>query len=294
MDSIWLWPLALVVVLFALPALRDLAARLVAARYRSQVREHAPDFISLVRVREPRWRNGRAIAVADHDLSAAGFAEAGTYLVHQMPELTVGLYALPGECSYAVLYDHPTSGFWAELVTRYHDGSLANFTTLEPMDVEVPEGSLYVAAPGYSVGELWQRMRAERPVKPMRECSRAAAAQDFERGYAESVARHKRAQRERVDPLVGVPSDAPAERPVALPVTPPVLEPVTAPHEPPASPPAEPLVAYANGQQLELLVEPLVAPLVAQQTGPSPDEPTAAPPVAANGDPSDEEFREAA
>ena len=51
MDSIWLWPLALVAVLFALPALRDLAARLAAGRYRAQVREVTPDFISLVRVR---------------------------------------------------------------------------------------------------------------------------------------------------------------------------------------------------------------------------------------------------
>jgi hypothetical protein len=40
-DSIWLWPLALVAVLFALPALRDLAARLAATRYRAQVRESA-------------------------------------------------------------------------------------------------------------------------------------------------------------------------------------------------------------------------------------------------------------
>ena len=210
MDSIWLWPLALVAVLFALPALRDLAARLAAGRYRAQVREVTPDFISLVRVREPRWRNSRAVALADHDLCAAGFAEAGTYVVHQMPELTVGLYALPGECAYAVIYDHPASGFWAELVTRYHDGSLANFTTLEPMDVEVPEGSLHVAAPESSVGDLWKRMKSERPTKPMRDCSRASAARDFERGYAESVARHKRTERSRIDPLVGVPMDEPA------------------------------------------------------------------------------------
>ena len=199
MDSIWLWPLALAALMFALPALRDLAARLAVNHYRAQVREAAPDFISLVRVREPRWRNSRAVALADRELCSAGFAEAGTYLVHQMPELNVGLYALPGECAYAVVYDHPTSGFWAELVTRYHDGSIANFTTLEPMDVEVPEGSLHVAAPELSVGELWKRMRTERPEKPMRECSRAAAAQDFERAYAESVARHKRAERSRVE-----------------------------------------------------------------------------------------------
>jgi len=284
-DSIWLWPLALVAVLFALPALRDLAARLAATRYRAQVREHAPDFISLVSAREPRWRNARAIALADHELNVAGFTEAGTYLVHQMPELTLGLYALPSECVYAVLYDHPTSGFWAELVTRYHDGSLANFTTLEPMDVEVPEGSHYVAAPGYSVAELWQRMKAERPVKPMRECSRAAAAKDFERGYAESVARHRRAERERAKPLSGVPTDAPVERPLALPRT--------LPMEVLVDQVPVPLLGHSVEESIDHPTERPVEPLVAKLS----DDPTDAPVPpkdATKGDPPDEEFREAA
>jgi hypothetical protein len=286
-ESIWLWPLALAAALFALPALRDLAARLVATRYRSQVRERAPDFISLVSARDPRWRNSRAIAVADHELNAAGFEEAGTFLVHQMPELTVGLYAHSGECAYAVLYDHPTSGFWAELVTRYHDGSLANFTTLEPMDVEVPEGSVYVAAPGFSVAGLWQRMRTERPVKPMRECSHATAARDFERGYAESVARHRRA--ERVAPLVGAPTDLPIDRPVALPIAMQFEQLVTSPAEPLVVQSVEKSVESPTDQPSKPPIEPLVA-----QHAEEPADGTVPPKVAASGDPPDEEFREAA
>ncbi len=281
MDSIWLWPLALLAVLFALPALRDLAARLAVNHYRPQVREGAPDYISLVRVREPRWRNARAIAVADYELYAAGFAEAGTYLVHQMPELTIGLYALPGECAYAVIYDHPTSGFWAELVTRYHDDSIANYTTLEPMDVEVPAGSLHVAAPELSLGELWKRMLSERPTKPMRQCSRAAAAQDFERAYAESVARHKFAERQRVDPLVGVPTDESVALPVAMPVALPVLQ----PGEQPGAQPLERPVALPVPRPVEQLVAKLVPQPAPQQTEL---------PLGASRVPPDEELREAA
>jgi len=37
-------------------------------------------------------------------------------------------------------------------------------------------------------------MLADRPAKAMLDCARARAAQDFERGYAESVALHKRRQ----------------------------------------------------------------------------------------------------
>ena len=43
-----------------------------------------------------------------------------------------------------------------------------------------------------SVALLWKRMLADRPQKPMLECTRARAAQDFENGYAESIAYHKR------------------------------------------------------------------------------------------------------
>jgi hypothetical protein len=102
-------------------------------------------------------------------------------------------------------------------VTRYHDGSLANFTTLEPMDVEVPEGSLYVAAPGYSVAELWQRMKCRAAGETHARVLTRRSFEGLRRGYAESVARHRRSERERPGRLVGVPTDAPVERPFALP-----------------------------------------------------------------------------
>ncbi len=191
MDSIWLWPLALVAFLFAWPALRVLAARLTADRFPSQALGAAPERISLVRVAEPRWRNAKPRESAERQLAEAGFVEAGAYSVREMAELTLALYANPAARAYAVLYDHPHSGFWAEFVTRYQDGTLANYTSLEPMHADVPEGSVHVAAPELSLAELWKRMLAERPERAMRECSRSAAASDFERGYAESVAHHR-------------------------------------------------------------------------------------------------------
>jgi len=191
-DSIWLWPLALVAVLVAWPALRPLAARLFADRLRPQVMEEPPDHIYLLRVAEPSWRQDEARRLAETQLAAAGFAEAGVYVVREMPELTLGLPAHAAEKAYAILYDHPRAGFWSELVTRFEDGSLATFTTLEPVEVDVPDGSLYVSEPKLPLSLLWRRMLTERPKKPMLECTRARAAQDFEKGYAESIAYHKR------------------------------------------------------------------------------------------------------
>jgi hypothetical protein len=191
-DSIWLWPLALVAVLVAWPALRPLAARLFADRLRPQVMDEPPDHIYLLRVAEPNWRQDEARRLAETQLAAAGFAEAGVYVVREMPELTLGLHAHAAEKAYAILYDHPRAGFWSELVTRFEDGSLTTFTTLEPAEVDVPDGSLYVSEPKLPLSLLWRRMLTERPRKPMLECTRARAAQDFEKGYAESIAFHKR------------------------------------------------------------------------------------------------------
>ena len=191
MDSIWVWPLGLVAFLLAWPGLRVLGLRYLGARVKTQALLEPPDRISLSRMSEVRWRNPVAREAANRQVEAAGFAGAGVYVVHEMPQLSLALYAHAAESAYAILYDHPRSGFWVEFVSRYEDGSVASYTTLEPMDVDVPEGSVHVAEPDLRPGDLWKKMLAERPRKTLRPCSRGHAAADFEKGYAESVARHK-------------------------------------------------------------------------------------------------------
>src|SRR5262252_1795495 len=104
-DSIWLWPLGLVALLLAWPALRPLATRLFANRARPALEEQ-PDRIYLARVAEARWRTGEARELAEKQLAAAGFVEAGVYLVREMPGLTLGLHAHPEKQAYAILYEH--------------------------------------------------------------------------------------------------------------------------------------------------------------------------------------------
>src|SRR5947208_3671756 len=117
-DSIWLWPLGLVAFLPAWPALRALGVRFLGNRVRSQAMVEPPDHISLARMSEVPWRNPVARDAANRQLETAGFVEAGLYVVHEMPQLTVGLYAHAGESAYGVLYDHPRSGVWVELGAR--------------------------------------------------------------------------------------------------------------------------------------------------------------------------------
>lgn len=191
MDSIWLWPLALVAFLLSWPAVRAVVARVAGKHYRAKALTSPPDRIYLVRATKPAWRHEQARDSSARQLANAGFENAGTFVVREMPELTLGLYANSTENAYAIVYDHPRSGFWAEFVTRYEDGSVASFSTLEPMEVDVPVGSIHVAAPELSLADLWKRMLAERPKQAMKPCTPFTAAPDFEKGYAESVAYHK-------------------------------------------------------------------------------------------------------
>ena len=192
MDPIWFWPMALMAFIVLWPVWRRIVANSASSTIPVQVLTDQPEQITLQKVGDPKWRHAEACELAERQLAAAGFVECGVYVVREMRELTLGLWAHPAERAYAMVYDHPRSGSWVEFVTRYRDDTLANYTTLEPMEVDVPPGSIHVAAPELSVAELWQQMLAERPRREMRECSRAAAAGDFERGYAESVAHHRR------------------------------------------------------------------------------------------------------
>lgn len=192
MDPIWFWPMALLACIALWPVWRRIVANGAGFQSPVQALTDPPERITLQRVGEPRWRHPQACELAGRELAAAGFVECGVYVIREMRDLTLGLHAHPGERAYAMVYDHPRSGSWVEFVTRYQDDTLANYTTLEPMDVEVPEGSIHVSAPELSVADLWKRMVAERPNRAMRECSRAAAPGDFERGYAEAVAHHRR------------------------------------------------------------------------------------------------------
>ena len=202
MDSIWLWPLALVAFLLSWHAVRAAVARIAGGRYRAQALTSQPDRINLVRATEPVWRHEQARESSARQLAGAGFENGGTFVVREMPELTLGLYANSAENAYAVVYDHPRSGFWAEFVTRYEDGSIATFTTLEPIEVDVPAGSIHVAAPELSLRDLWKRTLAERPKRAMKPCNPFTAAPDFEKGYADSVAYHKQHVARTVEPEV--------------------------------------------------------------------------------------------
>jgi len=89
-DSIWLWPIALMAFLLCWPVLRAIAMHILGGTLRAQALAEQPDRIYLVHVLRPQWRNAASYENAAGQLTGAGLAPAGVYMVREMPELTLG------------------------------------------------------------------------------------------------------------------------------------------------------------------------------------------------------------
>lgn len=142
-----------------------------------------PDSITLTAVLAPPWRNLPAIEGMTNALMGVGFVDAGTHTVDKMPGVYVRILVKGDECVSANLYDHPKREPWAELVTRYADGSSATATGLPDLGVPRPEWIRTFRLPGRSAVDLYRELVKQRPAGVMKPASPANAVQEFETGY---------------------------------------------------------------------------------------------------------------
>lgn len=150
--------------------------------------QRQPDRLRLQRVEKPEWKRAQTIEEMTRALAGEGFEDAGTFSVDAMPGVQVRLLAKPEDLMMACVYEHPRVGAWAELVTRYEDGSAATATTLPDMGVPRPPWLKSFRFPDASAAELARRLASERPAGAMKRVSAADAPGEFERGYAEHMA----------------------------------------------------------------------------------------------------------
>ncbi len=82
-----------------------------------------PEYVSLSRVESPDWTNEELVRQQAEPLLACAFQDAGVYSVNKMPGVLIRMMCQPQSGVAAHIYDHPRSGSWIEMVTRYNDGS---------------------------------------------------------------------------------------------------------------------------------------------------------------------------
>jgi hypothetical protein len=187
--AIALWPIARRT--FMLTMLR-VATTSVAKDISDRSLGRLPDQIHLTRRTDQQWANAAAANALAQPLLDAGFEDSGTFAIEELPGVLCRLMVHPADAIGASVYEHPKTGVWLELVTRYHDGTTASFSTRRPSGMDPRPGHLSTHAPGAGALALLERVRSERPLKTLTPISAATYPRTFEAGYAEGIAWRKR------------------------------------------------------------------------------------------------------
>lgn len=150
-----------------------------------------PDQIHLVPAPESAWSKPEKRDRWTDELGPLGFPPAGDFLVGEMPGVRLRLFANEAESTYAVAYEHPQAGSWIEFACRFTDGTSCTWSNRRKTGLDPRPGHPVHYVPKATPAALWKSVQRERPAKPAQPAAPGAAAGDFERAYAESIAWRK-------------------------------------------------------------------------------------------------------
>lgn len=118
--------------------------------------------ITLSPVDNPKWSDTQKITGLVDSFLRNGFESAGNYRCWEIPSLIVSGFVRPSEQLAGVLYDHPTSGIWADVYVQYADGgslTVSNAPAGNELDHLPQQTKIYCK--GGSIDELLKRLLAE-------------------------------------------------------------------------------------------------------------------------------------
>jgi len=148
-----------------------------------------PDRITLGAAQPPTKPQ---VLVAVSSLERRGFQRAGSFQVREMKGLMLHLLLKTEDSALAVVYDHPKAGVWADLFSRYADGTSFTVTNAPAGNaLDQRPGHPSVKAPGQPPAMLAMRLTRERPAGELRAVTAAEFPRVFEQAYEESMAWRK-------------------------------------------------------------------------------------------------------
>jgi hypothetical protein len=125
-------------------------------------------------------------------LERRGFERAGSFVIPEMKGINLHLLVKPAESVVAVVYEHAQAGVWADVSTRYVDGTSFTITSSRMGNaLEQRPGHPMVKAPNQPPAMLAMRLMTERPAGTFKSVSGAEFARVFEQAYEESTAWRK-------------------------------------------------------------------------------------------------------
>jgi hypothetical protein len=150
-----------------------------------------PDEIHLVRADGSAWKQPEVARRMAASFSQTGFVAAGTYVIRELEGVTCGFLVHGPESAYAIVYEHPKVGHWAEIVSRYRDGAVVTFSNSRSPQLDHPPNRKVVRTTDLEPAAMWARARAERPQGTLEPVSADTIVHAFEDAWRESIAWRK-------------------------------------------------------------------------------------------------------
>lgn len=151
-----------------------------------------PDTIELLEANISAWNRLAEIQALEQPLLARGFASAGVFRVRELPGVVVQLLVDESNAVLACLYEHPTSGIWAELVVRTTDGGEHIVTSNRPTGLSPRPGVTIENMRGSGSEALCVVLGRQTEPAPRVPIRVSLAGELFERAWAEAIAYRKR------------------------------------------------------------------------------------------------------
>jgi len=150
-----------------------------------------PDQITLLPAGAEPWSDRAAAGRLVLGLERLGFRSAGAFAIEQMLGVLAQLFAHPEEHFLGVVYEHPQTGHWFDVVERRSDGSSTTWTTAPESGLARRAEHPHVHEPGATPEALFARALRERGPAPAEAIRIAEVEAIFEREYAEETAWRK-------------------------------------------------------------------------------------------------------
>lgn len=161
------------------------AGRVVLTAVGKQALKRVPQQVSLVRTEFPTWTHASEVEQQAAPLRSEGFEDLGVYSVSTIPGVFIRMMAHPQTYVAAHVYDHPKSGSWTELVTRYNDGSTDSLSTLPPTGMDHPDWFRKIQADKIiPTNQLYRQFLTQREWHGIKSVAPENSIREFEENYA--------------------------------------------------------------------------------------------------------------
>jgi hypothetical protein len=144
-----------------------------------------PGQVSLLKTDSPAWTHPADVEQQAAPLRKEGLTDLGVFTVSSLPGVLIRMMAHPETYVAAHIYDHPKSGSWTELVTRYTDGSTHSLSTLPPTGMEHADWIRKIQADkGTPTDQLYRQFLTQREARGIKQVAPADTIREFEENWA--------------------------------------------------------------------------------------------------------------